>query len=168
VTPTWVLLSGFVLLLSGLQDSQPFNQRPADVTIVISTSRGGYDGQYTTSNVAQVCGEVPKEMNFAGVPTFIVQFPDAADGEVQNVAFRSPVLIGTTTTTTSFMLNVGVKSPRIGAPPIYVLDTAQPKMSGKATLASPSPGTTQLRVEGVNDKSETIHMTVTCGPRSRG
>jgi len=120
------------------------------------------------SIVAQVCGEVPKEMNFAGVPTFIVQFPDAGDGEVQDVAFGSQVLIGTTTTTTAFMLNVSVKSPRIGAPPVYVLDTSRPKMSGQATLASPSPGTTQLTVDGVNDKGETIHMTVTCGPRSRG
>jgi len=54
----------------------PYNQRPADVRIVMSTSRGLYDGEYTFSQVAQVCGEVPKEMNFAGVPTFIVQFPD--------------------------------------------------------------------------------------------
>jgi hypothetical protein len=144
----------------------PFNQRPADVRIVMSTSRGLYDGEYTFSQIAQVCGEVPKDRNFSGVPAFIVQFPDdAGSGQVTDVSFDSKTLVGGVTTTTTFHLNVSVKSPKIGSPNAYVLDTERPKMTGTATLSTPSPGTTQLKVVGVNDLGQTIDLTLRCRPR---
>ncbi len=145
---------------------RPFNQRPADVTAVMSTSRGKYDGSYTQSQLASVCGEVPAELNFAGVPAFIVEFPNGlGDFSVTNVSFSSTGLVQGVTTTTKFLLNVGVKSPQIGQPPQYVLHTDQPKMTGTATLTTPSAGTVKLKVDGVNDLGETVNLTVVCGPR---
>ena len=144
----------------------PYNQRPADVRIVMSTSRGLYDGEYTFSQVAQVCGEVPKDRNFSGVAEFIVHFPDdAGNGQVTDVSFNSKKLVAGVTTTTTFHLNVSVHSPKIGSPNAYVLDTEQPKMTGTVTLSTPSPGTTQLKVTGVNDRGESIDLTMTCRPR---
>jgi hypothetical protein len=167
MTSTLARASTLAMLLTIPQGAQqPFNQRPADVTVVMSTSRGKYDGTYTTSQRAMVCGEVPANLNFAGVPAFIVQFPDGGDSEVQDVTFDSKVLVGGVTTTTKFHLSVSVKSPRIGYPAAYVLDTLQPKMSGTATLSSPSPGSTKLKVAGVNDRGETIDLTMVCRPRS--
>jgi hypothetical protein len=160
------VLAVVVLLVSPQEPRHPFNQRPADVTVVMSTSRGKYDGTYTASQTATVCGEVPADLNFAGVPAFIVQFPDGGDFEVQDVTFNSKVLVGGVTTTTKFHLSVSVKSPRIGHPAAYVLDTLQPEMSGTATLTTPSAGTTRLKVAGVNDRGETIDLTMVCKPRS--
>ena len=149
-----------------LSQDRPFNRRPADVNILMSTSRGKYDGRYTFSQIAQVCGEVPADFNFAGVPAFIVQFPDdAGNGQVTDVTFASAKLVGGVMTTTSFHLGVTVTSPKIGSPNGYVLDTAQPKMTGTATLSTPSPGTSQLRVVGINDLGESIDLTLICHPR---
>ncbi len=145
-----------------------FNQRPADVTVMMSTSRGKYDGSYTTSQVASICGEVPAELNFAAVPAFIVEFPhEPGDLSVTNVSFGSTALVGGVTTTTKFRLSVGVKSPQIGQPAQYVLHTDQPKMTGTATLTMPSAGTVTLKVDGVNDRGETVSLTLVCGPAPR-
>lgn len=150
--------------ISGQQ--HPFNERPADVTVVMSTSRKKYDGTYRLADIARVCGEVPKDLNFAGVPSFIVQlYPDNGQGEVQDVTFGSTELVGGVTATAKFHLSVVVKSPAIGAPPAYVLDTKQPKMTGTAKLTYPKPGTVQLKVDGVNDRGETVDLTLICRPR---
>jgi hypothetical protein len=144
----------------------PFNQRPADVSVIMSTSRGKYDGTYSLSQVASICGEVPAELNFAGVPAFLVQFPyEIGDYQVTDVTFDSKVLVGGVTTTTKFHLSVSLRSPRIGSPSAYVLDTLQPKMTGTATLTTPSAGTVKLKVDGVNDRGETVNLTMVCQPR---
>ena len=148
------------------QGQEPFNMRPTDVTVVMSTSRGLYDGTYTSSQVSKICGVVPKELNFSGVPAFLVNFPDdAGNGQVQDVTFDSKELVGNVTKTTRFYLSVSLQAPRIGSPYPYVLDTSQPKMTGSAIVATPSPGTTTLTVRGVNDRGETVDLTLTCKPR---
>jgi hypothetical protein len=163
---TGICRLGLVLLVAVPQTPQyPFNQRPTDVTVIMSTSRGKYDGTYTSSDTSAVCGEVPKELNFAGVPAFSVQFPDGADLEVHDVTFSSKVLVGGVTTTSEFFLSVSLKSPRIGQPAAYVLDTSQPKMTGTATLTTPAAGTTKLKINGVNDRGETVNLTLVCKPR---
>jgi hypothetical protein len=166
--PDALLRVALTALLAAVQGMEPYNQRPADVTIMMSTSRGKYDGTYTASQLAQVCGEVPADRNFAGVLSFIVQFPDADAGEVRDVTFGSKTLVKGVTTTSSFQLNVSLKSPKIGAPEVYVLDTAQPKMTGIASLATVSPGSIELRVKGVNDRGETIDLRMVCKPRGPG
>ena len=163
----WTVRLGFLMLVAAPQEPKyPFNERPAEVKIVMSTSRGKYDGTYQLTEVARVCGEVPKELNFAGVASFIVQlYPDSGVGEVQDVTFGSKELVGKVTTTSKFNLSVNLKSPKIGSPPAYVLDTEQPKMTGTAKLTTISPGTTQLKIDGVNDRGETIDLTLVCKPR---
>ena len=158
--------SSLVLLLALPQAAQePFNERPADVIVMMSTSRGRYDGTFTLSDVARVCGEVPKELNFAGVPTFIVQlYLDQGKGQVQDVTFDSKELVGGVTSSTKFFLSVSLKAPGI-SPVAYVLDTAQPKMTGTATLSTPTKGTVKLTARGVNDRGETTDLTLTCAPR---
>jgi hypothetical protein len=161
-------LPAALLLVAALpQGQEPFNERPSEVTVVMSTSRGVYDGTYTLTDTARVCGEVPAELNFSGKASFIVQlYPDNGQGEVQDVTFGSTDLAGGKMTTGTFNLSVIVTSPKIGKPPAYVLDTSQPKMTGTATLSVPAPGSVRLRVDGVNDRGETIQLTLTCKPRA--
>jgi hypothetical protein len=158
--------------LSQLQHS-PFNERPADVTIHLSASRGKYDGTYRLTEVARVCGEVPGDRNFSGLPSFIVQmYPDnnptdPAKAEIMDVTFGSTKLVGTVTTTNEFHLSVGVKSPKIGQPPAYVLDTQKSYAKGTATLTTTSPGTTVLKITGSVDIDGVIDFTLTCKPKGK-
>lgn len=164
----WIARIGLVALLAVSQASQdPWIQRPTDVSIVMSTSRGKYDGSYTLSLPSSICGEVPKDRNFSGVAAFIVQFPypDPLDHDISDVTFNSKVLVGGVTTTDKFYLSVSVQSPTIGRPAAYVLDTLQPKMTGTASLKTLSPGTVQLKVDGVNDRGETVNLTLVCKPK---
>jgi hypothetical protein len=155
-------------LISSLVSAQvaqlPFNERQATVRIVMSTSRN-YNGTYNLTEVARVCGEVPAERNFAGVSAFGVQlYPESGAGEVMDVTFDSKELVGGVTSSSRFFLSVIVQSPAIGRPPAYVLDTAQARMRGSATLSTEARGTITLKVVGVNDRDETIDLTLTCMP----
>jgi hypothetical protein len=96
-----------------------------------------------------------------------VQFPDGADLEVQDVTFGSKELVGKVTTSTKFLFSVTVKSPRIGSPSAYVLDTSKPTVTGKASLNTTASGTHELKVDGINDLGATVALTLTCSPRKR-
>ena len=160
------------MLVGTLQaQDRPFNERPADVTIMLSASRGKYDGTYRLNEVARVCGEVPADHNFAGVPSFIVQmYPDGnptnpANAEVMDVTFGSKKLVGNVTTTNEFHLGVSPKGPKIGQPPAYVLDTTRSYARGTATLTTPTPGTVVLKITGHVDIDGDIDFTLTCKPK---
>jgi hypothetical protein len=142
-------------------------QRPTDVTVVIANSRV-YAGTFHTIAPSRVCGELPAELNFAGVASFVVEFPDADNTEITNVTFGSTSLVGGTTTTGSFRLDVGVKAKDGGRPPNYVLNTDPPNpgVTGTATRTS-SAGTDTLKVTGRNEMGETIEMTLVCKPRPK-
>lgn len=77
-------------------------QRPTDVTIVMSTSRGKYDGTYQLTQRSRICGELKAEENFAGVRMFELDFPDGGDSDINDVSFGSKALVGGVTTTDSF------------------------------------------------------------------
>jgi hypothetical protein len=165
-----VLAGSAVLLATGPASAQengpPYNERPANATAVMSTSNGKYDGTYSLSAVARVCGEVPAEMNFAGVPAFgVTLYPDSGEGELTDVTFDSKELVGDVMTSAVFFLSVHPQSPAIGSPSAYVLDTSKPDMRGTAVLTYPEAGTLQLKVNGVNDMGETIELLLTCLPR---
>ena len=70
---TKILAAGIPAASLAQQDALPFNMRPAEARVIMTGSRN-YDGEYVYSTVAKVCGELPAELNFAGVPAFIVQF----------------------------------------------------------------------------------------------
>jgi hypothetical protein len=146
-------------------DEAPFNALPADARVVISESTL-YPGAFVLSTTARVCGEVPAELNFGGVPAFIVHFyPDDGQGEIRDISFDSKELVGGVTTSSVFFLSVGVQSPAIGSPQAYVLDTSRPKMSGTAALEFPAPRELVLTIKGENDMGEDIDLVLHCGPK---
>jgi hypothetical protein len=165
--PTLRFALTLVLALAGVPQEEPYNQRPATVTVTLAKSHNLYDGTFTATSVAAVCGVVPKDRNFIGEDAFIVQFPDATDLEVQDVSFSSKELVGKVTTTTKFDFSVTVKSPRIGSPSAYRLDPSKPAVTGKATLNTTASGTHELAVEGVNELGATVTLKMTCSPRKR-
>ena len=161
---------GSVSIAAAQVAPEPFNERPANVSVVISSSHL-HNGSFGLSEVARVCGEMPKELNFAGVPTFVVQlYPDQGPpargaGEVTDVTFDSKELVGGVAESTKFFLSLSLQSTAIGSPSALVLDTSQPKMTGKATLKTLSAGAIELRVEGLNNEGEIVLMTLTCATR---
>jgi hypothetical protein len=157
-------LAALVIALAPASAEQAVNSRPTEVMVTIVNSPKLRDGTFSEKGTSSVCGELPKEMNFAGVPVFVVQFPDGAGSQITNVTFDSKTLVGGVTSTTAFVLNVTVQSPTIGRPPAYALDTSRPKSGGKAVISMPFPGTLHLEVEGLNEANERIVMRLTCSP----
>lgn len=164
------MFAAAALAIPGLSDAQledaPFNERPAEASVVIENS-SRYAGTFALSTLARVCGELPAELNFAGVPAFTVQFyPEDGQGQVRDITFSSRELVGGVTTSSTFFLSAIVYSPAIGSPPAYVLDTSRPNNVGTATLGSPEPGLDELTVEGVNETGERIQLSLRCWPRA--
>ena len=141
-------------------------KRPTDVTLIMSTSHGKYDGTYQRSEVSQICGEQSAEMSLSGGKVFLVQFPDSLEQqEINDVNFGSAALVGGVTSTSKFYLDVGVRTRRAFLPS-YHLDTSHPDDKGTAALTI-TGGTTRLKVDGVNSKGQTINLSVVCKPRER-
>jgi len=143
------------------------NMRKTTTRVTIAGSHGLYDGSFNSAGTSSICGELPAEMNFAGVPSFIIEFPSDALPEsagVQSISFGSTQLVGKVVTASKFQLNIAVAGPKIGRPYAYVLITTQgkPKNTGVATLTKTKGGSVTLRVKGQNDRNETIDLTVTC------
>ena len=164
-----ILAFAFVIGAPALSMAQvedaPFNERPADANVVIENSPR-YEGAFGLSTLARVCGEVPAELNFSGIPSFIVQFyPEDGQGAVRDITFSSNELVGGVELATGFMLSVIVYSPKIGSPPAYVLDTSRSGVSGTARLSSSEEGALKLDIEGVNEAGEQIRLLLTCWPR---
>jgi hypothetical protein len=159
------LAAALCVIVPALAAGQSFNERPAAVTVTITRS-DIHPGTFHLKEVARVCGEVPKDQNFSGKASFIVQlYPDSGEGEVTDVTFASNELVGGVTTSARFHLSVSVRSAAIGRPYPLVLDTEQPNMSGTATLTTVK-GTQTLKIDGVNDRKEVIDLTLTCSPRA--
>jgi hypothetical protein len=167
--PSLFLVTAVALISPTLTLAQPeeaFNERPAEASVVIENS-SRYQGVFTLSTLARVCGEVPAELNFAGVPAFVVHFyPETGQGEIRDITFDSKELVGGVTTSSTFFLSAGVHSPSIGSPPAYVLDTSRPGVSGVAELTSPEPGTHELTIEGINEMGESIRLSLKCSSRA--
>jgi hypothetical protein len=145
--------------------AQSINQRPATGTAIIAGSRGRYDGTFTGSGTASVCGEIPREASLTGVATFVVEYPydDPGAAPLQSIAFGSKQLVGKDTVSTAFTLNVHVRTADGGRPPAYVLNTdgGNGKDRGTATL-SRKKSTLTLTVRGSNDMGETIELVLVC------
>lgn len=157
---------GFPALLLAQPDQAPFNERQAEATVVIENSNL-YDGHFALSTLARVCGELPADMNFSGVPAYTVHFyPESGQGAIRDITFDSKELVGGVSTSLIFFLSVGVQSPAIGSPPAYVLDTSRPGTSGEARLTVSEDGTHELNVDGVNDMKEKIRLNLKCRPRA--
>ena len=145
---------------------QSLMQRPTDVAATLANSPKLYNGAYTSSGIARMCGETDPLQFFTGQRIFLVEFPlDYNGGSVVDLRFSSKTLVGSVGETGNFFVSVTVKAANGGAPPAYVVDTERPapKNSGTASL-SVKDGVTTLRVLGSDTLGQTIDMTVTCGP----
>lgn len=136
-------------------------QSPTDVSIVMSTSHGKYDGAYTLSEISRICGELAPEENMTGEAVFQLNFPERGNSGINDVTFSSKTLVKGVAETTEFYLSVNVQSATIGHPSAYVLDTRNSDNTGQAVLTL-GAGTLQLKVSGVNDRGETINLTASC------
>jgi hypothetical protein len=145
------------------QGTPAIYQRPIEATAVISGSPRLRDGSFQMQGTAAICGEIPKERSLIGEAAFVIEIADPPKGTITTITFGSNQLVGRRTTGTSFRLSVGVSSPQIGRPPLYVLNTDPPgtKNTGVATVSN-SKGVTNLTVSGVNDANERIDLSVTC------
>jgi len=83
--------------------AQSINQREASATAKIEGSRGRYDGTFTGTGIASVCGEIPQESSITGVATFVVEYPSDDPGAVpiQSISFGSIELVGGKTSATA-------------------------------------------------------------------
>ena len=97
-----------------------------------------YNGAYTSSGVARMCGETDPLQSFTGERAFLVEFPlDYNGGSVVDLRFHSKAL---------------------------VVDTERPAPgnSGTASL-SVKNGEASLRIQASDALGQTLDMTVTCG-----
>ena len=146
--------------------AQSINQRKTTVDATIAGSRNLYDGNFSATGIASVCGEIPKESSMTGTASFVIEYPydDPVNAPVQSIAFGSNELVGTAKTATLFRLSVGVRTANGGKPHAYVLNTdppGSPKTNGTATLSKVKNQLT-LKVRGQNEMGERIELTIVC------
>jgi hypothetical protein len=158
-----LLLLTTVAPATSAQQPPSIYQRPIEATAVITGSPRLRDGSFQMQGVAALCGEIPKEQSLTGEASFVIEIADPPQGTITTITFGSNQLVGRTTTASSFRLSVGVASPQVGRPPLYVLNTDPPgtRNTGSASLTN-AKGVTTLSVTGVNDANERIQLSATC------
>lgn len=155
------LLVALLLASSAAPQSPSIYRRPATVRIMIAGTAGDRAGDYASTGVSSLCGEVAKESSLTGEAAFIIEYP--GEGNITTIAFGSNQLVANVTKANKFRLSVGVINAKGGQPPQFVLntDSGQNGNSGVATLIKGKTGVS-LHVVGENDMHETINLTVTC------
>ena len=160
------LLAFVTLTTANLAAQAALLQRPTSVAATMGNSPKLYNGAYTSSGIARICGETDPLQSFTGQRIFLVEFPlDYNGGSVVDLRFSSKTLVGSVGETGNFFVSVTVKAANGGAPPAYVVDTERPapKNSGTASL-SMVDGVMSLRVTASDALGQTLDLTVTCGP----
>jgi hypothetical protein len=141
------------------------NLRPTEVTVTI-TNDTHYDGRYTARGISRVCGKLDLMMPHR-VNSFVVEFPDDEPNlAVTSVSFESDTL-PPGTTTTSFYLNVGVRTPQGGTPPLFVVRAKEPQYGEPGTATrTRSAGVDILKLTGTatSGTKVRVEMTVVCQP----
>lgn len=144
---------------------QSLMQRPTDVRATLDNSPKLYNGAYTSSGVARMCGETDPLQSFTGQRIFVAEFPlDYNNGSIFDLRFSSKTLVGSVRETGSFFVSITVKAANGGRPPAYVVDTERPapKNSGSASLIVKN-GVATLHVTASDALAQTLDLTVTCG-----
>lgn len=142
------------------------NLRRTEVVLVVSNHRR-YSGTYQATGIARVCGTV--DLGFPNrVKSFTVEFPDdEPDLAVRSVSFDAENLpVGTSTT--QFMLNVGISGPKVGKPPAFVINPARAgsRETGTAHLEH-KDGVTTLKLTGTDAMGVRLELTVTAQPQKK-
>lgn len=140
------------------------NGRPTTITLTVSGTTTGANGSYSDSGTTRICGNA--QLNLTGnTRGFDYAYPFEGEHQIEDVTFDAEDLLPGTSTT-SFNVDVNVVASSGGHPPSIVIhpNVADSGDTGSAQR-SDSDGTTTFTVDATNDAGQTIHMTVTCGPR---
>jgi hypothetical protein len=140
--------------------------RPAHVVLNISNSRL-YSGSYQASGIARVCGTM--DLGFPNrTKSFTVEFPDDEPNlPVRTLSFDAESLpVGTSTS--RFHLSVGIFGPKVGQPPLFVLNTAREgsRETGTAELKE-KDGVTTLTLAGTDAIGVKLELTVIAQPKKK-
>jgi len=145
--------------------SQNIYQKKTVVKATIAGSHNLYDGTFSASGTASICGEIPKMSSMTGTAVFVVEYPndDPGTAQIQSVSFGSKALVGNVKKTGLFSLNVAVRLPNGSKPYAYVLntDSGRPGNSGTATRTS-AGGVNRITVVGKSERNETINFSLEC------
>jgi len=137
------------------------NGRPSTVTVTIAGNTSGANGTHTASGTTRLCGNAL--LNYAGNPNgFNYEFPFEGEHNPNDVSFAAENLLPGTSTST-FNLAVGITTNQI-TPGIIADPGGTAGDAGTATRTE-ADGTTTLVIHATNNRSETIDLTATCGPR---
>jgi hypothetical protein len=137
------------------------NQLPATVTVSISGNTSGANGSYTASGLTRICGNL--QLNFTGNPNgFNLEVWYDGEHNPNDVSFAAENLLPGTTTS-AFNVDIGITTNQI-TPSIIANPGGTVGDAGTATRTE-SGGITTLVIHATNNRSETIDLTATCGPR---
>jgi hypothetical protein len=141
--------------------------RPASVTVVLASTFEKFDGTYTSTQVARICGETDPTQFWTGERAFVMEYPLdlVGNAEILNVAFHSKMLVGGVKQTNTFFVSASVVSKDGGRYPALVVDTEQPAPghSGTASLNAEG-GKEELKVRATDDLGRTLDLSVICQP----
>ena len=144
--------SDFVLPETDIGDG-----RPSTVTVTVAGNTSGADGSYTATGTTRACGNL-----FIDPDAFVYEFPFEGEHNPRDVSFAaSPLRPGESTTT--FNIDIGIETNQI-TPSIIADPGGTPGDAGTASRTHEG-GTTTLVLHATNNRSETIDLTATCGPR---
>jgi hypothetical protein len=140
--------------------------RPTDVEVTIVNDREN-DGTYRTRQISLICGKMDLMMPHRA-NSFHVEFPhEDTNLPVRSITFDADTL-APGTSTTSYMLNVGVRTPNGGTPLMYVVRANEPHYNepGKATRTKKA-STDVLDIEGVATTGTKVRLTmkIVCHPK---
>jgi hypothetical protein len=150
---------------TNLPTAQPTNDigngRPSTVTVTIAGNVSGANGTHTATGLTRVCGNF--QLNYAGNPNgFNYEFPYEGEHNPNDVSFAAENLLPGTSTS-SFNVDIGITTDQI-TPSIIANPGGTAGDAGTATRTE-AGGTTTLVIHATNNRSETIDLTATCGPR---
>lgn len=140
------------------------NGRPTTLTLTVSGTTTGADGSYSDSGTTRICGNA--QLNLTGnTRGFDYSYPFDGEHQIEDVTFDAEDLLPGTSTT-SFNVDVNVVASSGGHPPSIVIHPDDPSSGDTGSAQrTDAGGTTTVTVDAKNDAGESIHMTVTCGPR---
>jgi hypothetical protein len=138
------------------------NGRPSTVTVTIAGNTTGANGTHTATGTTRVCGNAL--LNLTGNPNgFNYEFPFEGEHDPEDVSFSAENLLPGTTTST-FYLSLGIVTNQIT--PSIIADPGGTAGDAGTATRTEAGGTTTLVIHATNNRSETIDLTATCGPRA--
>jgi hypothetical protein len=136
-----------------------------DIVLTMSNSKT-YEGQYHASGLSRYCGTMTLGQP-QRVKSFTVELPYEGEFVIRDLSFDAETL-PSGSTTTSYYLSVSLTTSQGGKPAASVLRTRQPQFNERGTASLTVTGeTARLKIDGMDDRGQTLDMTVVCGPKRK-